>query len=72
MRRLILGFAGRTYHVVGHLMHWLIKYIFLEENVSRSRVATTTSVADVNHSAAETMCYQVYKDAKVDYIATYI
>ena len=23
MRRLILGFAGRTYHIVGNLMHWL-------------------------------------------------
>ena len=24
MRRLIWGFAGRTYHIVGNLMHWLI------------------------------------------------
>ena len=24
MRRLILGFAGRTYHIVGNLMHWFI------------------------------------------------
>ena len=24
MRRLIRGFAGRTYHIVGNLMHWLI------------------------------------------------
>ena len=24
MRRLILGFAGRTYHIVGNLMTWLI------------------------------------------------
>ena len=23
MRRLIWGFAGRTYHIVGNLMHWL-------------------------------------------------
>ena len=23
MRRLICGFAGRTYHIVGNLMHWL-------------------------------------------------
>ena len=23
MRRLIYGFAGRTYHIVGNLMHWL-------------------------------------------------
>ena len=22
MRRLIWGFAGRTYHIVGNLMHW--------------------------------------------------
>ena len=22
MRRLILGFVGRTYHIVGNLMHW--------------------------------------------------
>ena len=27
MRRLIWGFAGRTYHIVGNLMHWL-KYNF--------------------------------------------
>ena len=28
MRRLIWGFAGRTYHIVGNLMHWLIyKYL---------------------------------------------
>ena len=26
MRRLIWGFAGRTYHIVGNLMHWLICY----------------------------------------------
>ena len=24
MRRLISGFAGRTYHIVGNLMPWLI------------------------------------------------
>ena len=24
MRRLIGGFAGRTYHIVGNLTHWLI------------------------------------------------
>ena len=24
MRRLIWGFAGRTYHIVGNLIHWLI------------------------------------------------
>ena len=24
MRRLILGFAGRTYHIVENIMHWLI------------------------------------------------
>ena len=24
MRRLIWGFVGRTYHIVGNLMHWLI------------------------------------------------
>ena len=24
MRRLIWGFAGRTYHIVGNIMHWLI------------------------------------------------
>ena len=24
MRRLIWGFAGRTYHIIGNLMHWLI------------------------------------------------
>ena len=24
MRRLIWGIAGRTYHIVGNLMHWLI------------------------------------------------
>ena len=23
MRRLIWGFAGRAYHIVGNLMHWL-------------------------------------------------
>ena len=23
MRKLIWGFAGRTYHIVGNLMHWL-------------------------------------------------
>ena len=23
MRRLIWGFAGRTYHIVGNLMHWV-------------------------------------------------
>ena len=23
MSRLIWGFAGRTYHIVGNLMHWL-------------------------------------------------
>ena len=26
MRRLIWGFAGRTYHIVGNLMHWLNYY----------------------------------------------
>ena len=26
MRRLIWGFAGRTYHIVGNLMHWLISW----------------------------------------------
>ena len=26
MCRLIWGFAGRTYHIVGNLMHWLIFY----------------------------------------------
>ena len=26
MRRLIWGFAGRTYHIVGNLMHWLKFY----------------------------------------------
>ena len=26
MRRLIWGFPGRTYHIVGNLMHWLIYY----------------------------------------------
>ena len=26
MRRLIWGFAGRTYHIFGNLMHWLILY----------------------------------------------
>ena len=24
MRRLIWGFAGRTHHIVGNLMHWLV------------------------------------------------
>ena len=24
MRRLIRGFAGRTYYIVGNFMHWLI------------------------------------------------
>ena len=24
MRRLVRGFDGRTYHIVGNLMHWLI------------------------------------------------
>ena len=28
MRRLIWGFAGRTYHIVGNLMHWLI-YVYV-------------------------------------------
>ena len=27
MRRLIWGFAWRTYHIVGNLMHWLILYM---------------------------------------------
>ena len=27
MRRLISGFGGRTYHIVGNLMHWL-NYVF--------------------------------------------
>ena len=27
MRRLIWGFAGRTYHIVGNLMHWL-KFVY--------------------------------------------
>ena len=26
MRRLIWGFVGRTYHMVGNLMHWLNLY----------------------------------------------
>ena len=26
MRRLVWGFAGRTYHIVVNLMHWLITY----------------------------------------------
>ena len=28
MRRLIWGFAGRTYHIVGNFMHWLICFTF--------------------------------------------
>ena len=28
MRRLVRGFAGRTYHIVGNLMHWL-KYVYV-------------------------------------------
>ena len=27
MRRLVLGFAGRKYHIVGNLMHWLKCYL---------------------------------------------
>ena len=26
IRRVIGGFAGRTYHIVGNLMHWLKSY----------------------------------------------
>ena len=30
MRRLVWGFAGRTYHIVGNLVHWLIWTILVE------------------------------------------
>ena len=31
MRRLIWGFAARTHHIVGNLMHWLINIIGSKE-----------------------------------------
>ena len=30
MRRLIWGFAGRTYYIVGNLMHWLILLLYTD------------------------------------------
>ena len=34
MRRLIWGFDGRTYHIVGNLMHWLILLTYYYVNVT--------------------------------------
>ena len=33
MRRLIWGFAGRTYHIVGNRMHWLIYITYLKVKI---------------------------------------
>ena len=42
MRRLVRGFAGRTYHIVGNLMHWLILLLF-QGNRSGLNVMIVTS-----------------------------
>ena len=35
MRMLILGFAGRTYPIVGNLMHWLIKVSYTKQAIDK-------------------------------------
>ena len=47
MRRLILGFAGRTYHIVGNLMHWLISYVFItRKDMALSAISMNSALAD--------------------------
>ena len=48
MRRLILGFAGRTYHIVGNLMHGLIYII-----VTCDKTHSLTSIGKETVSRSE-------------------
>ena len=39
MHRLSRGFTGRTYHIVGNLMHWLIYYFLISNNKGADQTA---------------------------------
>ena len=48
MCRLIGGFAGRTYHIVGNLMHWL-NYLFTR------RLTIANLTPDISHETTKNM-----------------